>query len=169
MSFTSFQFFVPGVPASAGSKRAFVSKTGKVSVIDTCKAGPAWRDSVRLAAMEAAKKAEPAGMTLIDEPIELHCVFYFLRPKKDYRKGKKSIRLRPDAPAWPTKPPDATKLMRALEDALNEVIWRDDALVVVQSARKLYANKPGAHVLIAPALYPVAYSPNGDDQHYDSE
>lgn len=157
MSFNRFSFFVPGVPATAGSKKAFVNrKTGRPMIVDDCKKGPSWRESVQVAAF---KKLNPLGEhPLIDEPIELNVVFFFTRPKGHLRTGEKHRgELKPNAPNWPTKPPDVTKLLRALEDALTGVVWRDDASVVVQAARKVYADRPGAFVTISPALFPSDY------------
>lgn len=160
MSFKRFSFFVPGTPATAGSKRAFVNKaTGKAQVIDTCKSGPSWRESVRYHALTAIA-GMPIENVLIDEPIELSVVFYFVRPKGHFRNSKRFPGLKDNAPRWPTRPPDVTKMLRAVEDALNGVVWRDDSLVAVQAARKVYADRSGAYVTIAPALYPSDYEPS---------
>lgn len=161
MSFQRFSFFVPGTPATAGSKRAFVNKaTGKAQVVDTCKSGPPWRESVRYHALTAIA-GMPIENVLIDEPIELNVVFYFVRPKGHFRKSEKfKGQLNVTAPHWPTKRPDVTKMLRALEDALNGFVWRDDSLVVVQAARKVYADRSGAYVTIAPSLYPSDYEPS---------
>lgn len=158
MSFKRFSFFVPGTPATAGSKRAFVNKaTGKAQVVDTCKSGPSWRESVRFYALTAIA-GTPIENMVVDEPVELNVVFYFVRPKSHFRTSQKfKGQLSVNAPTWPTKPPDVTKMLRALEDALNGVVWRDDTLVVVQAARKVYADRPGAFVTISPALYPSDY------------
>lgn len=156
MSFNPICFFVEGVPASAGSKRAFVSKSGKVSMVDTCKAGPSWRESVRSRAFEVVPRNP--RVPLILDPIELYCVFYCVRPRNHYGTGRNSDVLKPNAPLFPTKPPDTTKLVRAVEDALNMFVWRDDSQVVVQVARKLYGPRPGCEVTIAPACCPVDHS-----------
>lgn len=152
MSFRKIQFFVPGIPATAGSKRPFVNKVnGKVSVVDTCKRGPAWRDTVVMYALNAVG-SEMGG--LLDEPVELNVTFYLVRPKGHYKTSKRFPGLKDGAPCWPTVKPDTTKMFRAIEDALKGIVWRDDTLVVVQSAMKVYADKPGALVTISEALYP---------------
>lgn len=158
MSFSRFSFFVPGLPATAGSKKAFVNrKTGKPQIVDDCKKGPSWRECIQFAALRATAGTSVKDV-LIDEPIELNVVFFFVRPKGHYRKSERfKGQLKPNAPNWPTKPPDVTKLLRALEDAITGVVWRDDASVVVQAARKVYADRPGAFVTISPALFPSDY------------
>jgi Holliday junction resolvase RusA-like endonuclease len=157
MGFKRFAFFVPGVPASAGSKRAFVNRsTGRVSVVDSCAENYPWRSKVAIFGEKTLRAINPE-VPLIDEPIELDVVFYFTRPKGHFGEKAGVPRLKGSAPNWPTKPPDSTKLLRSIEDALNGVVWRDDSLVVVQRARKVYADRPGAVVTIAPALFPSDY------------
>ena len=52
---------------------------------------------------------------------------------------RKDGTLKPSAPKHPIVKPDTTKLMRALEDALTGICWRDDTQVVIQTAHKAYA------------------------------
>jgi Holliday junction resolvase RusA-like endonuclease len=42
----------------------------------------------------------------------------------------------------PVVMPDATKLLRGLEDALTGVVWHDDAQIVSQHVEKRYALGP---------------------------
>ncbi len=151
MSFRTINFFVPGVPATAGSKRAFVNKvTGKAMIVDTCKQGPSWRDAVQNAAREYfhAQSDWNESVPLISEPIDLRVVFIFPRPKKHFRTGNYSGLIRNDAPNFHPVKPDLTKCVRALEDALKNVAWVDDALIVKHVTQKIYGPQPGAHVTI---------------------
>ena len=152
MSFEPIQFFVAGIPATAGSKRAFVNRvTGKAHLVDDCKQGPPWRIQVQEAARKAfwALSEWKENVTLLDEPIELMVTFHFLRPRNHYRTGKNADLLRATAPGvWQAKKPDLTKLLRAIEDALTGVAWRDDALIVRQTAMKIYGPRPGADVVM---------------------
>jgi crossover junction endodeoxyribonuclease RusA len=78
-------------------------------------------------------------------PILLEIGFRLPRPKGHY--GVKG--LRPSAPPYPVTKPDLTKLLRALEDALKGLAWRDDSQVVAQRITKDYTDgAPGAHVRI---------------------
>ena len=131
-------FFVSGIPKTAGSKKAFRHRsTGKIVVVDDCKAGKTWRAVVALAGKEAC----PAPLM---GALRLTVLFYLARPKGHF--GKKG--LLSSAPAWPTTKPDATKLLRALEDALTGICWRDDAQIVRQLVMKDYSETPGAQVAI---------------------
>jgi hypothetical protein len=47
------RFFVPGIPAPGGSKKAFHhAKPGKIIVKDACKRNKPWRDTVASFALE---------------------------------------------------------------------------------------------------------------------
>ena len=49
----------------------------------------------------------------------------------------------------PTKKPDADNLLKTL-DALNMVVWLDDAQIVRATVEKFYGDKPGMWIRVAP-------------------
>jgi crossover junction endodeoxyribonuclease RusA len=138
------EFFVPGLAQPGGSKRAFPirRKDGSVGVA-VSDANPkvyAWREVVALAASRACTSP-------LTGPVELHVEFVMQRPQGHY--GAKGLKR--SSPHWHLKKPDATKLTRALEDALTGIAWQDDAQVVLKVVKKRYVREnepPGAHVLI---------------------
>lgn len=135
------RFTVYGVAQPAGSKRAFLNrKTGRVVVTDDAKHSRPWKSEVSAAAIEATGSAE-----LLDGPLSLSVRFVVPRPKSHF--GVRG--LRPSAPAWPAKKPDATKLLRGVEDALNRIVWRDDAQVVVQRVEKVYGEPARCEVVVS--------------------
>jgi len=137
-------FFVPGIPQTAGSKRVFLNKkTGKPIVTDDCKRGKDWRATVQHFALAAT-----INKTLLEGAIQCDMSFVLLRPKGHYGTGKRKRTLKPSAPMHPTKRPDRGKLARAVEDALTGVIWRDDAQVVCGDIVKRYGEQPGVHISI---------------------
>lgn len=137
-------FFVPGIPATAGSKRPHVNKkTGKVYLSDDCERGPAWRTSVETRA-SAAYTGE-----VLRGPLALSIVFYHVRPLSHYGTGKNAGALKSTCPQYPAKRPDATKLFRATEDALKSIVWADDGQVVLARATKLYGSRAGALVMVS--------------------
>ena len=143
-------FFVPGIPKPAGSKRAFV-RGGRAIITEDCKTSKDWRGDVKRFAVDAVTQqytGTDAWQTL-DGPLSLHVVFYMQRPKNHYRKNGE---LKPDAPYHHAKRPDATKLLRGLEDALTGILWGDDAQIVRQEVEKRYIglgrNSPGAWVSV---------------------
>lgn len=140
-------FFVAGVPAPGGSKRAFVNrKSGKAIVVEDCKRNKPWREAVKYAALEASFGI-PCSTTC---PIFLSIVFVLPRPKSHYRTGSRADELRDNAPTYHTGKPDATKLLRSTEDALTDAgIWRDDSQVSCQQVGKVYGVLPGAYIEIS--------------------
>ena len=144
---TFVSFFVPGTPRPAGSKKAFPTKSGKIAIVDSSgQKGKTWRLAVQYAAREAMNGRPPTG-----RPVRLWADFCFVRPKSHYRSGKYSHLLKPSAPKYHTIRPDSTKLVRALEDALTNIVWWDDAQVCSQHVSKSYVAKqePGVTISIA--------------------
>lgn len=86
------------------------------------------------------------GEPLMTGPIRLAIVLCVARPRAHYG-AKGSLKL--SAPTYPTTRPDLTKLVRAIEDALTGVIWRDDAQVVSQTVMKIYDEQFSTEVTIA--------------------
>jgi Holliday junction resolvase RusA-like endonuclease len=102
-------FFVPGLASPGGSKRAFLSKSGKIVVKDDAANNRPWR----------------------------------------YHTGRKAGQVKQTAPHYHTTKPDATKLLRALEDALKLICWNDDSQVARQRVDKVYQGATaGAFVSI---------------------
>lgn len=131
------QFFVPGVPKPAGSKRAFMNAwTKKIVVTDDCKKSGDWKGDVKAFAFPHRPAAPLTG------PLRLTVRFVMPRPKSHFLKSG----LRPDAPACHTSKPDATKLLRCIEDALTSLLWVDDAQISWQEVTKSYGLLPGAFV-----------------------
>lgn len=131
-------FFVPGIPQPGGSKRGFVVN-GKAVITEDAKKSKPWRVSVQGAAREAYQGPP------LDAPLALFVTFQMPRPRGHY--GTRG-QLRASARPFPTVKPDATKLVRSLEDALTGIIWRDDTLIVSQHIDKIYHETPGAIVMI---------------------
>lgn len=146
------EFFVPGIPAPGGSKRAFIPKGWTRPVITEAggKRNKDWRAVVALSGVEAMRLLY-AGRApeLILGPLEFAVKFVMPRPEHHYSTTKKFGRvLKKDAPYWVTKAPDVTKLARSTEDALTGVIWRDDAQISVQHLERVYGIGPGATIQI---------------------
>jgi Holliday junction resolvase RusA-like endonuclease len=125
------EFTVFGKPEPAGSKRAFVV-AGKAQVVDANVKAKPWKEQV----------AQVAGGhfsgALLDGPLGVRFVFYQPRPKGHYGTGRNASVLKRSAPLYPTSPPDALKMARGCEDALEGVLYRNDAQIVDERLMKLY-------------------------------
>lgn len=145
-------FFVHGKAEPGGSKRGFINpKTKRVIITDANKDVKSWRNDVAIAGKAAWGDTPPTS-----EPLRLYVNFRRQRPKGHYGTGKNSGILKASAPEYPTTRPDQTKLLRAVEDALTGIIWLDDSQIVIQVARKTWADNgqeggqaPGAFISVA--------------------
>lgn len=109
--------FIPGYPATQGSKR----HVGNGRMVEMDKKLPAWRQTIKMVC-GVYYKGEP-----IDKPVKVTAVFYLPRPKK---------------PRWdvPGTAVDTDKLCRALGDGLEQAgVLKNDARIVHWDAREQYA------------------------------
>lgn len=158
-------FEVSGDPKGAGSKDAIpLGRWGKdakgqrrffpvcrpsgvpiVNVVDSSgKAGEEWREQVRAACAQALER----GHELADGPIVVRVIFYGSSPKGRYGTGRNADELKEHADRLPHQSalPDGTKLARALEDALNGLLWTDDRRVCDLWWSRRFGRYPGARV-----------------------
>lgn len=144
-------FTVAGVAAPAGSKRAFPNRrTGGVIVTDDSKRSRPWKAAVSTAAADAMDGP------MLDGPLELTITFYLPRPKSHFGSGRNASSVRGGAPAFPTVKPDVSKLIRAVEDAITGIVWRDDAQVIAQHAFKEYGLTARTEIEVRSLEAPVA-------------
>ena len=128
-----FEVRVYGLPVAQGRPRAFKLPSGQVRVYDPLKSRD-WKRTV----MAQALMARP--VRLLAGPLAAEMDFYLPRPKS----APKRVTL-------PVRKPDASNLLKAVEDAIRSVVYADDSLIVDLHARKRFAdaeNPPGVHVLI---------------------
>lgn len=133
-------FDVLGKPQPAGSKRAFPIKRANgstgVAVSDANPKARDWKQAVATACRDSY------GGPLLIGPLRLVIDFRMPRPASHFGSGRKSDTLKPSSPEYHTQKPDTTKLLRAVEDGLNSVLWRDDSQVVSQTVTKRWCS-PG--------------------------
>jgi len=130
---TAIKFRVYGRPAPQGSKKSI----GNNRFVEASKYLPAWRKAVT----QAAKEVISESFVPIQGAVKLKVQFYLERPKSV------SIKNRPH----PIVPPDVSKLIRAVEDAITDAgLWEDDSQVCYVESSKFYADdeEPGALIYI---------------------
>jgi Holliday junction resolvase RusA-like endonuclease len=143
---TAVVFTVLGRAQPAGSKRAYVNPhTGRANIVDAAKGSRPWKQQVAGAALEHRNGG------LLTGALELHLAFFVARPKGHYGTGRNAGVVKLSAPAFPTTKPDVTKLVRAVEDALTSVLWRDDAQIVRQLASKEYGDPERVEIRVLEA------------------
>lgn len=142
-------FFVPGRPAPGGSKKAFVLKkrgvyTGRAVIVDAAgQANKDWRANVVSAASEVMKKRAEYPWTCA---IEIELTFTLPRPKDHFKADQ--ISLRDTAPRHKITQPDVGKLARSTQDALTNVVYRDDAQIIKETHEKAFSEKVGCWITV---------------------
>jgi Holliday junction resolvase RusA-like endonuclease len=142
---------VLGRPQPAGSKKAFQHpRTGRIVVTDDAKHSRPWKQQVAGAARDALIEAREGDRfaALLTGPLRVRFEFFFVRPKGHYGTGRNAHLVKASAPDFPTVKPDTTKLVRAAEDALTGVLWRDDAQIVEQTASKHYGTPERCEITV---------------------
>lgn len=130
---TSYELTVYGNAEPAGSKRAFYRPSLGVRVVDANPKSREWKNLVAQAAGHIANG-------LLEGPLLLEATFYRPRPSSHYGSGRNKTVIKDSAPAFPIVRPDTTKLLRAIEDALKGVWYRDDAQIVDQIVKKRWGT-----------------------------
>ncbi len=134
------EFFTPGLARPKGSSRMIRTPHGH-RVVEGSKYEKPWRAVVTSKATEAMNGAPP-----LEGPVIVEMAFLFPRPKAHYT----SKGLRPNAPEYHTSKPDASKLVRSVEDAMNAIVFKDDSAIAVVLATKRYTEgTPGVRVRVA--------------------
>jgi Holliday junction resolvase RusA-like endonuclease len=136
-------FFVAGIPAPGGSKKAFVIPgTNRARIVDDAKGNRDWKSHVARTA-HGYYQGEP-----LSGPLDVTMLFTMPRPRDHYRTGKHRDKLKDSAPYYHTSKPDVLKLTRSTEDACTGILWRDDALTVRLQAVKVYGSRPGVEITV---------------------
>lgn len=136
------KFRAYGIPAPQGSKKAFVSRTGKAVVVEQSAKVTPWRNAVSAAAV-AARQQQPEQFA---GAVGVRITFFLPRPKSA-----------PKSRIFPDVTPDLDKLLRSTLDGISDAgVWADDKQVVQIVASKRYATAdvecvPGALILIEKA------------------
>lgn len=157
----SIEFTVPGKPvawARAGAR--VVQGKGRAFVQHFTRAGQRpYAALIRDAAFHAMPETQtgaPQGrahhpiyqakfVEPWDTPVQVDIVATFARPKS-HRTSKGGLRR--GAPSCYTSKPDVDNLAKMVGDALNGVLWKDDAQIVKCTVLKLWGEQPGLRVVV---------------------
>jgi Holliday junction resolvase RusA-like endonuclease len=97
---------------------------------------------IRACAVDQAKITAP-----LDGPIGLQMQITVEIPGS-WSKKKQAAALRGDV--RPTGKPDLDNSLKLVADALNKVLWRDDAQIVLCGMTKAYGHVPGTVLIVTP-------------------
>ena len=133
-------FFVPGPPVGKGRPRA--ARRGKHIALYTPEKTASYESLVALAAHRAM-----GGRKSISGPAKAHVSIAHPIPAS-WSKKRRDEALR--GGQMPTGKPDLDNVIKAIFDAINGIVWGDDAQVVYLSAIRFYSESPGVRVEVGP-------------------
>ena len=140
LTFTAF-----GAPAPSGSKTRGTSPSGVTYLRPASKRQKPWQADVAQAAGIAMM-----GRPLLEGPLRLDVIFFRPRPK-DHYKASGGLSAKGERSRYPTSAPDTTKLVRAVEDAIQGIVVRNDASFVKLRATKAWGEPARAMVEVLEA------------------
>jgi len=105
------------------------------------------RNAMAALRIAAGNTMRQQGAALFDEPICLNLEAVFPIPGSWSKKKQAAARL---GMIRPGKRPDIDNLYKLAADALNSVVFRDDALIVEIRARKIYGHQPKLIITVEP-------------------
>mgnify|MGYP001602118616 FL=1 len=118
-----FEVRIYGLPVAQGRPRAFKLPSGQIRVYDPQKSRD-WKRTVQGQALMCKPERLLVG-ALVGE-----MDFYLPRPKSA-----------PKRVVYPTTRPDLGNLVKAVEDAIQGVVYQDDSLIVSLRVAKHYATE----------------------------
>lgn len=86
-----------------------------------------------------------APSTPIDSPIKINMTFFMPIPKSKSKAWKRRALLGLELP---DRKPDNDNLAKAILDAMNEIIYKDDARITDLNLKKRYSDVPRTEVVI---------------------
>ena len=134
------EFFVPGAPVGKGRPRAARRGTGVVMFTPEKTA-----DYEALVAATASNAMRAETGPLFTGPLEAVLEMRIPIPAS-WSKAHKAAALA--GTELPTSKPDIDNVVKAILDACNGVVFRDDAQVVMLVATKAFSDEPGVRVVI---------------------
>ena len=134
------EFFVPGAPVGKGRPRAARRGAG---VVMFTPGKTADYEALVATTAAAALACDALAHQLLDGPLNAVLEMRFPVPA-NWSKAKRARALAGDE--WHTSKPDADNVAKAILDACNGVVFRDDAQVVVLIATKAFSEEPGVQV-----------------------
>ena len=134
----SLTFTIPGQPVAKGRPK-FARQGGFVRAY-TPEKTVAYETLVKLAAGEAMAGAAP-----MQGPLALLLLLYVQIPKSTTKRDRAAIEA---GRFLPTKKPDIDNVLKAITDAMNGIVYLDDAQIVTVTVTKIYADTPRAEVRV---------------------
>lgn len=97
---------------------------------------------------EAAKEAMGSSEAL-ETPVSL---YLYIRVPIPASATKKRLQAISDGSEKPTKKPDASNILKSVEDGMNGVVYHDDSQIINIHVTKVYSSLPGVDICVKECL-----------------
>ena len=127
-----------------GKQRARYVKRGNFVQTYTPEKTRTYETLIKDAAIEAMGASEP-----LETPVSL---YLYIRVPIPASATKKRLQAISDGSEKPTKKPDASNVLKSVEDAMNGVVYKDDSQIINIHVTKVYCSVSGIDVCVKECL-----------------
>jgi len=135
-------FKVDGTPVPKG--RARYARRGNYISTYTPEKTRTYETLIKDAAIEAMGASEP-----LETPVSLYLYIRVPIPKSCTKKRLEAIS---SGSEKPTKKPDASNILKSVEDGMNGVVYHDDSQIINIHVTKVYSSLPGVDICVKECL-----------------
>jgi Holliday junction resolvase RusA-like endonuclease len=135
-------FTVEGNPV--GKQRARYVKRGNFVSTYTPEKTRTYESLIKEAAIKAMGSSEP-----LETPVTLYLYIRVSIPKSY---SKKRIEVCLNGSEQPIKKPDASNILKSVEDGMNSVVYKDDSQIVNIHVTKVYSSQAGVDICVKECL-----------------
>ena len=136
---------VLGNPVGKGRPRAYQTRGPRRTIkMHTPEKTRAYEDAVALAGKLAMQGSEPLG-----GPVAMRLDIFMPIPAS-WSKAKREAALL--SGVMPISKPDASNVLKAVEDALNGIVYIDDSQIIDVWVRKRYSHEPRIELVVSQCI-----------------
>jgi len=135
-------FKVDGTPVPKG--RARYARRGNFISTYTPEKTRTYETLIKDSAIEAMGSSEP-----LETPVSLYLYIRVPIPKSCTKKRLEAI---DNGSEKPTKKPDASNILKSVEDGMNGVVYHDDSQIINIHVTKVYSSLPGVDICVKECL-----------------
>jgi len=127
-----------------GKQRARYVKRGNFVQAYTPEKTRTYETLIRESAKQAMGESEP-----LETPVSL---YLYIRVPIPASATKKRLQAISDGIEKPIRKPDASNILKSVEDGMNSVIYKDDSQIVNIHVTKVYSSVPGVDICVKECL-----------------
>jgi len=135
-------FTVDGTPV--GKQRARYARRGNFVQTYTPEKTRTYESLIKEKAIEAMGSSEP-----LETPVTLYLYIRVPMPKS-YSKKRTEACL--NGSEQPIRKPDASNILKSVEDGMNSVVYKDDSQIVNIHVTKVYSSQAGVDICVKECL-----------------